>query len=82
MEGIQAALRILPQELDRTDGTEGVDAALDVLRKLPMTKDESLKNARRTRARLAKGRDSPNVKKKQSVSGKIKTVRLPVSEYK
>ena len=31
---------------------------------------------------MAKGRDSPNVKKKQSVSGKIKTVRLPVSEYK
>ena len=61
MEGIQAALRIL--SLDRTDGAEGVDAALDVLRARPMTRSDSLKKARKVRARLAKGRDSAKVKK-------------------
>ena len=45
MEGIQAALRILPQDLVRGDGPEGVDAALDVLRMVPMTKDYRLKKA-------------------------------------
>ena len=62
-----------------------------------MTKDDSWKKALKVRARLAKERDSPNVKKKQeiynksivrkrdkleSVRGKVKTVRLPVNEYK
>ena len=97
MEGAQAALRILSQELDRTDGAEGVDAALDVLRALPMTQSDSLKKARKVRARLAQRRDSIKVKKKleqynksivrkrdklESVCGNVKTVRLPVSEYK
>ena len=45
MEGIQAALRILSQDLVRGDGPEGVDAALDVLRMVPMTKDDRLKKA-------------------------------------
>ena len=97
MEGIQAALRILSQELDRTDGTEGVDAALDVLRALPMTQSDSLKKARKVRARLAQRRDSKKVKKKlekynktivrkreklETLCGHVKTVRLKVSEYK
>ena len=61
-----------------------------------MTKDDSLKKALKVRARLAKERDSPNVKKKQeiynksivrkrdkleSVRGKVKTVRPPAKEY-
>ena len=58
MQGLQAALRILSQELDRSDGTEGVDAALDALRKLPMTNEERLNKTRRTRAITVKGRDS------------------------
>ena len=62
-----------------------------------MTKYDSLKKALKVRARLAKERNSPNVKKEleiynksivrkrdklESVRGKVKTVRLPVSEYK
>ena len=97
MDGIQAALRILSLEPARTDGAEGVGAALDVLRARPMKRSESLKKARQVRARLAQGRDSPKVKKKldqynktiirkrdklESLCGKVKTVRLKVSEYK
>ena len=97
MECIQAALRILSQELDRTDGVEGVDAALDVLRARPMTRSDSLKKARKVRARLAQRRDSIKVKKKleqynkkivrkrdklETLCGNVKTVRLKVNEYK
>ena len=71
MKGIQAALRILSQELDRSDGTEEVDAALDVLRKLPMTKDDSLKKALKVRARLAKEMGFP---KCQEGTGNIQQV--------
>ena len=35
-----------------------------------MTKDDSLKKALKVRARLAKERDSPNVKKKQEIYNK------------
>ena len=62
-----------------------------------MTRSDSLKKARKVRARLAQGRDSPKVKKKleqynktivrkrdklEILCGKVKTVRLKVSEYK
>ena len=57
MEGIQAALRIL--SLDRTDGVEGVDAALDVLRARPMTRSDSLKKSPQSSCDVGAGEGFP-----------------------
>ena len=68
MEGIQAALRILSQEPDRTDGAEGVGSALDVLRARPMTRSDSLKKGPQSMCEVGAGE---GVQKGQEETGAV-----------